>query len=133
MAQIVEIVEGVEQITRIPSKSRCLAEVKKVLPGAHFARAFMAPPGAAEAVPCVELRYNAPGSHGTASFCAVPVEIDPNKEALIPLVLIRHVFRTYGYEMSVREVRNTLAREWRFEYEPIKPPDAAQPDTEKKE
>lgn len=137
MAHIIEEKDGKRIATPVPSESRCLKEIKQLLPGAHFVRCKMTTPQSPDKpVPCVELRYHSANSKAPAPVCAVPVDPDPNSEALTPLVLIRHVFRSFGYEMTVERIgKDPLDQSWVFRYEPIKPSDTAttevQPDAPK--
>lgn len=126
MAAIVQIVEGKREIRQVPGETRILKELRRVFPGAHFARAMLAPPGKSEPVACVELRYSAKGSQTPVSICAVEVDPNPDTSALTPIALMRKAFRAYGYDTAIEQIRSGLDRIWRFRYEPIQPSEAEQ-------
>lgn len=135
MPEIVEVVEGVEIVRRVPGESRCVKEAKRLFPGAHFRRVLMIPPGKTEPVTCLELYYCAPSTKGNAPLCAVQIdESDRNSVAIAPIALIRAAFRRYGYDFVLTETvsKGTLDRIWTFTYVPITtPPEAASPEQTK--
>lgn len=137
MAQIIEVVtedgKTFEQARNVPGETRILKELRRVFPGAHFVRCHLTPAGADKPVPCVELRYNPPGTHEAAPIAAIPVDDNPNTRALTPLSLLRHAIRRLGYDLTVREIRSkvTLDRIWEFHYDALTPPDAPSPDETK--